>query len=173
MPLRVAIIGCGKIADAHAAQIRGIKGCDLVGVCDREKLMARQLAERFEVPRCFDDLGQLLRDTRPDVVHVTTPPQSHLSLARLCLEHGSHVYVEKPFTVDAAEAETLISLAERRGLKLTVGHDAQFRPQVHGTGALGGHLPRHRHRARRAGAQHAGRWVEGCARSDAEREVNG
>ena len=47
--LRVAIVGCGKIADAHASQIRRIPECDIVGVCDTEPLMARQLFERFPV----------------------------------------------------------------------------------------------------------------------------
>jgi len=126
MSLRVAIVGCGKIADAHAEQIRRIKGCDIVGVCDREELMARQLAERFKVERYFDDLGALLEESRPDVVHITTPPQSHFEIARHCMEHECHVYVEKPFTLDAREAEELVELAERRQLRLTVGHDAQF-----------------------------------------------
>src|SRR5439155_19465493 len=99
MSLRVAIVGCGKIADAHAAQIRRMPQCDLVGVCDREELMARQLAERFGAKRCFVDLDDLLREATPDVVHITTPPQSHFDIARRCLEHGSHVYVEKPFTL--------------------------------------------------------------------------
>jgi predicted dehydrogenase len=126
MPLRVAIVGCGKIADAHAEQIRRIKGCDLVGVCDREELMAQQLAERFTAQRYFDDLGELLNEARPDVVHITTPPQSHFEIARQCLEHGCHVYVEKPFTLDAREAEELVELAARQRLQLTVGHDAQF-----------------------------------------------
>ena len=70
--LRVAIVGCGKIANDHASQIRRIKGCEIVGVCDREPLMARQLAERFGVKQCFSDLEQLLREARPDVVHLTT-----------------------------------------------------------------------------------------------------
>ena len=128
MSLRVAIVGCGKIADAHAAQIRRIPGCDLVGVCDREELMARQLAERFGAERYFTELDDLLRGSMPDVVHVTTPPQSHFEIARQCLEHGCHVYVEKPFTIDAREAETLIGLAEATELRLTAGHDAQFSP---------------------------------------------
>ena len=51
MSLRVAIVGCGKIADAHAAQIRRIPGCDLVGAGDREELMARQRAERVGAER--------------------------------------------------------------------------------------------------------------------------
>ena len=124
--LRTAIIGCGKIADSHAAALTRIEGCEIVAVCDREELMARQLRERFAVPAFFTDVSALLRTARPDVVHITTPPQSHFAIAKQCLEEGCHVYVEKPFTVDTAEAEELISLAVRRGVKLTVGHDEQF-----------------------------------------------
>ena len=109
--LKVAIVGCGKIADSHAWQIQRIRECEIVGVCDREPLMARQLYERFPVKRYFSDLTQLLEEARPDVVHVTTPPESHFSIAKLCLESGCHVYVEKPFTLYEAEARALIDLA--------------------------------------------------------------
>ena len=124
--LRTSIIGCGKIADSHAAALTRIEGCEIVAVCDREELMARQLRERFAVPASFTDVSTLLRTARPDVVHITTPPQSHFAIAKQCLEEGCHVYVEKPFTVDMEEAEELIALAVRRGVKLTVGHDEQF-----------------------------------------------
>ncbi len=126
--LRVAIVGCGKIADGHAAQIQRINGCEIVGVCDREPLMALQLFERFPVQRHFRELEELLAVARPDVVHVTTPPASHFDIAKTCLEWGCHVYVEKPFTLTASEAEALVSLAQERDLKLTVGHDGQFSP---------------------------------------------
>lgn len=124
--LKVGIVGCGKIADDHASQIQRIKGCEIVGVCDREPLMARQLYERFPIRRYFSDVTELLNEAQPDVVHITTPPQSHFDIARLCLERNCHVYVEKPFTLYAEEARTLVALAERKGLKLTVGHDDQF-----------------------------------------------
>src|SRR5882724_12643411 len=124
--LKVAIIGCGKIADSHASQIQRIKGCEIVGVCDREPLMARQLYERFPVKRHFSDVAELLSEGRPDVVHITTPPASHFDLARICLESGCHVYVEKPFTLYEHEARSLIELASERGLKITAGHDDQF-----------------------------------------------
>lgn len=124
--LRVAIIGCGKIADSHASQIGRIKGCEIVGVYDREPLMAQQLAKRFPIKKAFSSLTQLLDEARPDVVHITTPPQGHFDLARTCLEYGCHIYVEKPFTVWADEAEKLIAIANERQLKLTVGHDDQF-----------------------------------------------
>jgi predicted dehydrogenase len=103
-----------------------VKGCEIVGVCDREPLMARQLYERFPVKRWFSSLKELLGEAKPDVVHVTTPPQSHFDIAKLCLESGCHVYVEKPFTLDEPEAQALLRLADSRGLKITVGHDDQF-----------------------------------------------
>jgi len=82
-----------------------------------------------EIPvrRCFGELNELLRVAKPDVVHVTTPPASHFEIAKRCLESGCHVYVEKPFTLDEGEARRLIALAEKVGLKLTAGHDDQFR----------------------------------------------
>src|SRR5207247_1238863 len=107
--LKVAIIGCGKIADAHASQILRINGCEIVGVCDTELLMARQLHARFPVKQYFTDLTQLLADARPDVVHITTPPGSHFDLARICLDRGCHVYIEKPVTLNADEARTLVA----------------------------------------------------------------
>jgi predicted dehydrogenase len=124
--LKVAIVGCGKIADAHASQIQRINSCEIVGVCDKEPLMARQLYERFPVKNHFSDLATLLSDARPDVVHITTPAETHFNIARLCLENGCHIYVEKPVTLNAADAHTLIALAEKKNLKLTAGHDDQF-----------------------------------------------
>jgi predicted dehydrogenase len=124
--LKVAIIGCGKIADSHASQIQRIKGCEIVSVCDREPLMAKQLFDRFPVRSHFSDVAKMLERAAPDVVHITTPPTSHFEIARQCLEHGCHVYVEKPFTLHYAEAESLLSLANERRLKVTAGHDDQF-----------------------------------------------
>ncbi len=124
--LKVAIVGCGKIADAHASQIQKLEGCEIVGVCDLEPLMARQLYERFPIKRHFTDLPELMSEAQPDVVHITTSPASHFEIARFCLENGCHVYVEKPFTVDAKEAKQLIDLAQQCGLKLTAGHNYQF-----------------------------------------------
>ncbi len=125
--LNVAIVGCGKIADDHAEQIQRIKGCQIVGVCDREPLMARQFYQRFPVKHYFHDLEGLLSDAKPDVVHITTPPQSHFSIAKACLEAGSHVYVEKPFALSERDTRELLTFADARGLKVTAGHDDQFR----------------------------------------------
>jgi predicted dehydrogenase len=124
--LKAAIVGCGKIADSHASQMQRIRDCEIVAVCDREPLMARQLSERFPVRQCFSNLTDLMEKARPDVVHITTPPQNHFELAKLCLEGGAHVYVEKPFTLYEHEARELIAIAEQNKLKITAGHDDQF-----------------------------------------------
>jgi predicted dehydrogenase len=128
--IRVAIVGCGKIADQHVQAISRIPDCQIVSLCDRELLMARQLGERIGVSDCFSDPSKLLETTSPDVVHVTTPPQGHYLLAKQCLESGSHVYLEKPFTVTAQETETVLQLAETCGLKVTAGHNYQFTPEM-------------------------------------------
>jgi predicted dehydrogenase len=124
--IRVGIIGCGKIADAHAEQIQRIAGCEIVGVCDREELMAKQLYERFRVRKYYSDVNQFLDDSKPNVVHITTSPQGHFELAKICLEAGCHVYVEKPFTINTPEAEELIRIATTKDQRITAGHDDQF-----------------------------------------------
>lgn len=124
--LKIAIVGCGRVADAHVKQIQRIENCEIIGACDQEVLMAKQLCERFQIKRFFVDPTELISELQPDVVHITTPPKSHFQIAKLCLERGCHVYVEKPLTINAAEAEELIAIAGGKRLKLTVGHDDQF-----------------------------------------------
>ncbi|MGA2173979.1 MAG: Gfo/Idh/MocA family oxidoreductase [Verrucomicrobiota bacterium] len=142
--IRVAIVGCGKVADTHAEVLQRIPGCKIVGVCDRESLMAEQLASRLQGVGAFSDVGRMLSGCSPTVVHITTPPQAHFDVARECLEAGCNVYVEKPFTINAAQAVELVRLAESRARKLTVGHNTQFSPvaramrQMIAAGYLGG-----------------------------------
>ena len=142
--ISTAIIGCGKVSDKHALQIARIPNAKLVAVCDVEPLLTQQMAERFGVERQFTDAQQMIDEVRPDVVHITTPPQTHFQLGRICLLAGCHAYIEKPFTMNTAEAEELVALAIRKNLKLTVGHNAQFTPvmvrmrQLVNDGYLGG-----------------------------------
>jgi predicted dehydrogenase len=128
--LRVAIVGCGKIADQHIHAIQRVPGSAVVATCDQEPMMATQLAERFGIERHFDDVAAMLAEVAPDVVHITTPPQSHATLGEACLDAGSHVYLEKPFTIDAAEAERLIAKANGCGRSISPGHNYQFTPEM-------------------------------------------
>jgi predicted dehydrogenase len=128
--IKAALIGCGLVADQHMAQMQRIPGVQIVGVCDAELLMARQLADRFHVSNCFSDASEMLKQARPDVVHIATPAQTHFPLGIICLEAGCHVYMEKPFSVTSKQAEELLNLAQGKGLNMTVGHNLQFNPEA-------------------------------------------
>ena len=58
--LRIAIVGCGKVADQHVQAIHRIPGCKIVALCDRELLLAKQLGERFGIAACFCELAKML-----------------------------------------------------------------------------------------------------------------
>lgn len=128
MVLRVAVVGCGQISDAHVAEIDKLDNARVCAVCDRELLMAERLAVRSGIARYYDDFEALLTRERPDVVHIATPPATHLALAKRALDAGAHVYVEKPFALDYRESVAIIEHAQSAGLKVTIGHTYELDP---------------------------------------------
>ena len=124
--MRIAIVGCGQIADAHIQEVRRIPGATVEAVCDLNYHMAEQAAARFEIPQMYTDLDRMLPEVHPDVVHVTTPPGSHLAIGRKIAAYGAHAYIEKPFTATVAEAEQLTECATRAGVLLCVGHSNAY-----------------------------------------------
>jgi predicted dehydrogenase len=119
--LRVGIVGCGQIAEAHLGEIRFLEGATVAAVCDVEPLLAQDMADRHQIPAWYDDYGRMLESARLDVVHLTTPPQTHLALGREAVSHGIHVYVEKPFCVSTVEAVQLIAEAQRHDRLVCAG----------------------------------------------------
>jgi predicted dehydrogenase len=129
MTLKIAIVGCGKIADGHVEEILKMpEVARVVAVCDLELLMAEQVALRYGIDRFYDRFDRMLETEKPDVVHVTTPPEAHLPLALAAIDAGCHVYVEKPFTLNAADSRRLLEHAERAGRKVTIGYSYLFDP---------------------------------------------
>jgi predicted dehydrogenase len=126
--LKVALVGCGQIADGHISEIQKLGNARVLGVCDLERLMAEQLAVRFGVPHFYADFEQMLDELHPDVVHICTPPGSHLALTRMAVDAGCHVYVEKPLALDHAQSVALVEYVEKAGKKLTIGHNSEFDP---------------------------------------------
>jgi predicted dehydrogenase len=124
--LNIGIIGCGKIADQHAYNIQRTGKGNILAVCDSEPLMAEQFADRFLVKNIYTDIEEMLSSNNFDAIHITTPPSSHLFLAKKCIKAGTHVYVEKPFTVNYSEAEELLYFAKLHERIVTVGHNLQF-----------------------------------------------
>jgi predicted dehydrogenase len=120
--LQVGIIGCGKIADGHVEQIRAIGRGTVVAVCDREPLMAQQLAQRFEIAHHYADHQEMLAKHRLDVVHVATPPAAHLALARDCFAAGAAVFMEKPFALTAVQTAEVLEQARASNKKIGVNY---------------------------------------------------
>src|SRR5262245_44520529 len=93
--MRVAVVGAGRIAEQHFRALARVPGLE-VAACDRSPVTAEFAAERFGLARHASDFAALLRDWRPEVVHVTTPVGAHVPLALQSLAAGAHVLVEKP-----------------------------------------------------------------------------
>ena len=127
-PLKVAVVGCGQIADGHVSEVQKLSDARVVAVCDLEPLMAEQLAVRFDVAAHYADYAQMLEREAPDVVHICTPPGSHLALAKAAVDAGAHVFVEKPFALTYADTCELIDYVERADRKVSIGHTYQYDP---------------------------------------------
>jgi predicted dehydrogenase len=124
--MKAALIGAGQIARQHLACLRELPGVEIAGVCDLSPATAEACAERFGVPSWFTDHRALLDATRPDVVHITTPPTAHFRLALAALDAGAHVVVEKPATETLGELDTLLKRAEEKGRRLVEDYNYLF-----------------------------------------------
>jgi predicted dehydrogenase len=126
-PLRVAVVGSGKMGRHHSVAIQRLPAvAALVAVADTDLSSATTLANDLNIPASYGDFEELLERERPDVVHVCTSPASHFALARSALEAGASVYVEKPFTETSAQARELLELARTLGLNVCAGHQLLF-----------------------------------------------
>ena len=106
------MIGCGAIAREHLTVLAELDNVEIVAVCDISTARAEAAAERFGIARSYTSHQDLLADLKPDLVHITTPPASHLPIARDCLAAGLNVFCEKPITVRYADFCTLKKLAQ-------------------------------------------------------------
>lgn len=124
-PFRVGIVGAGYIADFHAKGIKALSSARLAAVCEPNKRAAAAFAQRWGIPQSFETIDALLT-SGVDCVHILTPPDSHYKLARAALEHGVHVFLEKPMVTSAQEGAELVELARGRRLYLGANHNFLF-----------------------------------------------
>lgn len=128
--LRVAVIGVGYLGNFHAQKFQALQThtefpVELVGVCDISKDNADKVAASLQT-KAFYDPKELIG--KVDLVTIATITSTHYQIAKMFLENGVHVNVEKPITVRCAQAQELIDLAKIHGLNLSVGHSERFNP---------------------------------------------
>ena len=124
--LRFGVIGYGYWGPNIVRNLRSLEGCQVVGVCDQSPAARKRMqSANPEIPG-FSDHKELISSPDVDVIAVITPVWTHYELAKAALESGKHVFVEKPFTSNVAQAESLINLAEQKNLKIMVDHTFLF-----------------------------------------------
>ncbi|MFJ3490941.1 Gfo/Idh/MocA family protein [Leifsonia aquatica] len=109
------ILGTGGIAASMTSDLK-LHGHEVVAVGSRTSSSAARFAAAHGIPRSHGSYEELVADPQVDVVYVATPHPQHAPNALLALEAGKHVLVEKPFTMDRAEAEAIAEAARSRGL---------------------------------------------------------
>src|SRR3954447_14569125 len=109
--VRFGIIGTGGIAKAFATDLAAVEGAELVAVGSRSQESADRLGPAFDVPPRHPTYDALVADDEVDAVYVATPHPLHAQNALAAIAHGKHVLVEKPFTMDAAEARRVVDAA--------------------------------------------------------------
>jgi nucleoside-diphosphate-sugar epimerase len=122
------LVGAGRITVYHVAALRAVPRVEIVALCDLNEQTARQRAAEHRIPGVFTDMEAMMREARPDVVHLLTPPRSHRALTEIAARHGAHLYVEKPLASSEEDAHAMVEAAERADVRLCPGHNRLFDP---------------------------------------------
>jgi len=125
MKLRAAVVGVGYLGRFHAQKYKMLDDVELVAICDLEEDKTQAIGTELGVPS-FTNYKDLLGKT--DIVTVAASTSAHFEIAQFFLENDVHVLVEKPMTCEVSEAEILCQLADKKSLKLQVGHVERFNP---------------------------------------------
>lgn len=124
------ILGPGSIAHQFATGLQSVGGAKLLAVGSRSQEKADAFADKFGAPKRHSSYEALAADPDVHVVYIATPHPQHKDAALLCLEHGKAVLCEKPFTVNAKEAEEVIASARSKDLFVMEAMWSRFFPAM-------------------------------------------
>ena len=127
--IKVGVIGVGHLGMHHARVYTEILGAQLVGVVDINEERAHSVAGPLGVIP-YSTIEAFIKQTRPDALSIVVPTSYHFEVAKIAMENGIHVLIEKPVTSSVDEAEQLLNLAVKNDLILQVGHIERFNSAV-------------------------------------------
>lgn len=128
--LKVAVAGIGFIGQVHIESLRRVPGVEVAAICHSSQTSAEAKAAALHVPRAYADFDALLREVRPDAVHIATPNNLHFEMAKKALLAGVHVVCEKPLAMTVTEARELLALAEETKRVHAVHFNVRYYPLV-------------------------------------------
>lgn len=126
--MKFAILAPGKIAHSMAEAVTPLTQIERYAVASRDYDRAKAFAEKWGFTKAYGSYEEMLEDSDVELVYVASPHSHHYAHAKMCLEHGKHVLVEKAFTVNAAQAEELVALSEEKGLLLAEAIWTRYMP---------------------------------------------
>jgi predicted dehydrogenase len=141
--VRVAVVGCGNVAEKYVPHLQRSTTVDLVAVCDPLVDRARSFARAYTIEHTFQDVDHMLSTLDFELLANLTPMLLHAPINRKALEAGKNVWCEKPIATDLAEAQALLSLAQRHNVGLwsapanPISPAFQFMAQALSTGTIG------------------------------------
>ena len=128
--IRTAIFGTGFMGRVHLEAVRRVEFVEVAAIAGRKAEATKRMGEGFGVPVTTTEYRDVLRNPEIDAVHICTPNAQHFTMAKDALLAGKHVLCEKPLTTTVAEAEELVSLAERQRLRNCLCHNLRYYPMV-------------------------------------------
>lgn len=124
--IQVGVIGYGYWGPNIVRNLHALNSVQVKMVCDANPAALGRAQRAYPTLRAASDPTEILRSSEIDAVAIVTPVWTHYELAKLALENGKHVFVEKPFTSNSEQAEELIELAARKKLSIMVDHTFLF-----------------------------------------------
>ena len=122
---KIGVIGAGHLGKIHIRLLKEIKEFDLIGFYDTNPVNSKKITTEFGISS-FGSAKELI--DKCDAIDVVTPTKFHFEYAKMAIEKGKHLFVEKPITATIDEAQKLVKLAERKDIKVQVGHVERFNP---------------------------------------------
>jgi predicted dehydrogenase len=128
--LRVAIIGCGGIAQTHLGIFQKLPEVEIVAGCDIDPRRLEIMKDKWGVSQLYADWKEMLRKVKPDAVDVCTPNGVHAPAAIDASKSGAHVLVEKPMAMTPKQCQQMIDAAKGAGKKLCIGFQYRYHPNT-------------------------------------------
>ena len=126
--IKFGILATGNIANSMAKAVQNLEEIACCAAASRTYEKAKDFADKWGFQKAYGSYEELVSDSEVELIYVASPHSHHYEHAKLCLEHGKHVLLEKAFTVNVSQAEELIALSERKGLLLAEAFWPRYMP---------------------------------------------
>lgn len=128
MTLKVGIAGAGFVTPFHVEGWRKTGKAEVQAIYARKRSQAEEKAQVHGIPAVYDDFGAFLDEAGIDVIDIITPPEAHLVMVREAAKRGIHIICQKPLANSLEEAEEIVAVARKAGVKFMIHENWRFRP---------------------------------------------